>query len=322
MMLAVHDVATQTKSNSSTATRSPANRRDRRIGFSRRWYDNAAVTKVPASSRTAPRPARKRARQLFGNHEPGVVRQVERVRKVADVAERAGGEKPGDGVAHATDSGPHEQPRASARQPRERTRIHACRVELGERDNDEGDRDDSRDPFASCGPRRATHGQRSDEASEAKFPETRQGRVIRRRRLARRDRDRPPRRKHDGNSDGDSENGHTSRRRRETRDEKHDQGEKEIELLFDGERPELRDERREYPGDEVVATGIDKAEVRREQRCPSHVARQVRIETCPENRPRDEHRADERGGRRRNDPPDPAGVKVAEPGPDAFAGFA
>ena len=37
MMLAVHDAAMQTQSRRAAETRSAARRRERRIGFSRRW---------------------------------------------------------------------------------------------------------------------------------------------------------------------------------------------------------------------------------------------------------------------------------------------
>ena len=159
MRLAVHDVATQTESNRAgryAIGRQPARAADRvleEVVRERSRDEGAAEFEDP------PRPARKWRRELCGQLEPHVVREVEGIREVSDVAERAGREHPGDRVALATDSGPYEERRAAHGNHALAPRIHACRVELDQRHHDQRDRDRRRRSVRFGGADGSTHGQ-------------------------------------------------------------------------------------------------------------------------------------------------------------------
>ena len=105
-------------------------------------------------------------------------------------------------------------------------------------------------------------------------------------------------------------------------DQENDDRKSEVKLLFDGQRPERRDERGVDPGHEVVAPRGDEAEVGGEQRRPTHVPGQVGVETPAERHFTDHQGAHEGGRGRRHDTADAPGVEVGQPEAHTLAGFA
>ena len=136
------------------------------------------MTNVPPSSRSRHGQLVKRGRELRRQLEPHVVREIEGIRKVADVAERARREHPSDRVALTADPGPDEQSGSPAGKPGPSPRIDARRAELDQRPDEQRNSDADGDLLAELGADGSTHGRRGEEAAEAELPEAGERRVV------------------------------------------------------------------------------------------------------------------------------------------------